>query len=164
MRRFVLAMPARIHGSPVGSIHWCRGHRLAVVLRRCGQRDCREVGAAGRCDFIAGARPPGLPAQPSPPAVQAAAAKTAALQPAPLAQTAREGVAPAAAEQLKAGQEQMARVIAKASEHSLRPKISALPPRPTAPRRASRCRPSDDPRRWPSRPPSTIPNTSFGPH
>ena len=61
MRRFVLAMPARIHGSPVGSIHWCRGHRLAVVLRRCGQRDCREVGAAARCDFIAGARPPGYP-------------------------------------------------------------------------------------------------------
>jgi hypothetical protein len=47
-----------------------------------------------------------------------------------------------AAEQLKASQEQMARVIAKvseakasearASEQSLRPKISAPPPRPTA--------------------------------
>jgi hypothetical protein len=39
-------------------------------------------------------------------------------------------------EQLKTNQEQMARVIAKASEQSLRPKISAPPPRPTAtPRR-----------------------------
>jgi hypothetical protein len=36
-----------------------------------------------------------------------------------------------AVEQLKASQEQMARVIAKASEQNLRPKISALPPRPT---------------------------------
>jgi hypothetical protein len=35
-------------------------------------------------------------------------------------------------EQLKASQEQMARVIAKASEQNLRPKISVLPPRPTA--------------------------------
>jgi hypothetical protein len=35
-------------------------------------------------------------------------------------------------EQLKTNQEQMARVIAKASEQSLRPKISAPPPRPTA--------------------------------
>jgi hypothetical protein len=35
-------------------------------------------------------------------------------------------------EQLNASQEQMARVIAKASEQNLRPKISALPPRPTA--------------------------------
>ena len=37
-----------------------------------------------------------------------------------------------AAEQFKASQEQMARDIAKVSEQSLRPKISALPPRPTA--------------------------------
>jgi hypothetical protein len=116
---------------------------------------------------------PGLPAQPSPPTVQAATPNAAPPQPAPLAQTAPEGVAPAAAalspelaqllqsmardlatvgqgieqlkasqeqmardnanavEQLKAGQEQMARVIAKASEQNLRPKISALPPRPT---------------------------------
>src|SRR6267154_135450 len=73
-----------------------------------------------------------------------------------LAQTAPEDVAPTAAalspeltqllqsmardlatlgqgiEQLKASQEQMARVIAKASEQNLRPKISVLPPRPTA--------------------------------
>src|SRR6267378_1669451 len=73
-----------------------------------------------------------------------------------LAQTAPEDVAPTAAalspeltqllqsmardiatlgqgiELLKASQEQMARVIAKASEQSLRPKISAPPPRPTA--------------------------------
>ena len=40
---------------------------------------------------------PGLPAQPSPPTVQAAAEKTAAPQPAPLAQTAPEDVAPTAA-------------------------------------------------------------------
>ena len=40
---------------------------------------------------------PGLPAQPSPPTVQATAAKTAPPQPAPLAQTAPEGVAPPAA-------------------------------------------------------------------
>ncbi len=87
---------------------------------------------------------PGLPAQPSPPTVQAAAAKAAPTQPAPLAQAAPEDVAPTAAalspeltqllqsmardlatlgqaiEQLKASQEQMARVIAKASEQSLR--------------------------------------------
>jgi hypothetical protein len=99
---------------------------------------------------------PGLSAQPSLPTVQAAAAKTAPPQPAPLAQSAPEDVAPTAAalspeltqllqsmardlatlgqgiEQLKASQEQMARVIAKASEQNLRPKISVLPPRPTA--------------------------------
>jgi hypothetical protein len=117
---------------------------------------------------------PGLAAQPSPPAVQAAAANTAPPQPALLAQTVPEDVAPAAAppspeltqvlqsmardlatlgqeieqlkagqeqmardnantaEQLKASREQMARVLAKASEQNLRPKISAPPPRPTA--------------------------------
>jgi hypothetical protein len=82
---------------------------------------------------------PGLPAQPSPHAVQAAAAKTAPPQPAPLAQTAPEDVAPTAAalspeltqllqsmardlatlgqgiEQLKASQEQMARDNANAA-------------------------------------------------
>jgi hypothetical protein len=153
---------------------------------------------------------PGLPAQPSPPTVQAAAATTAPPQPAPLAQTAREDVVPTvaalspeltqllqsmardlatlgqaieqlkasqeqmardnanAAEQLKASQEQMARVIAKASEakaseQNLRPRISAPPPRPTAtptrkpvPAPALAISP-----RWPSRPPSTIPNASF---
>jgi hypothetical protein len=76
---------------------------------------------------------PGLPAQPSPPAVQAAAAQTAPPQPAPMAQTAPEDVAPTVAalppdltqllqsmardlatlgqaiEQLKASQERMAR-------------------------------------------------------
>ena len=122
----------------------------------------------------------GLAAQPSPPAVQAAAAKTAPPQPALLAQSVPEDVAPTAAlspelrqllqsmardlatlgqgieqlkagqqqmardnaniaEQLKASREQMARVIAKASEAkaseakasepSLRPKMSAPPPR-----------------------------------
>jgi hypothetical protein len=124
---------------------------------------------------------PRIPAQQSPPAVQVAAADAALPLPAPLAQTAAEGIAPSAAalspesaqllqsmardlatvgqeieqlkasterlktnqeqmardnaraaEQFKASQEQMARDIAKASEQSLRPKISALPPRPTA--------------------------------
>src|SRR5258706_8387353 len=82
---------------------------------------------------------PGLPAQPSPPTVQAAAAKTAPPQPAPLAQTAPEDIAPTAAalpesaqqlqsmarelatvgqriEQLKASQEQMARENAIVAE------------------------------------------------
>jgi DNA repair ATPase RecN len=36
------------------------------------------------------------------------------------------------AEQLKASREQMARVLAKASEQNLRPKMSAPPPRPIA--------------------------------
>jgi len=116
---------------------------------------------------------PGLPAKPSPPTVQMAAANTAPTLQAPLAQTALEDVAPTAAalspelvqflqsmahdlatlgqgieqlkagqeqmardnanaaEQLKASQEQMARVIAKASEQNL-PKIPAPPPRLTA--------------------------------
>src|SRR5712671_7720158 len=90
---------------------------------------------------------PELPAQPNPTTVQAAAAKAAPPQPAPLAQTAPEGVAANAAalppesaellhamaldlatalqeiEQLKA--KQMSREIAKASKQNLRPKISA---------------------------------------
>src|SRR5258705_6294626 len=112
----------------------------------------------------------GLAAQPSPPTVQAAEANTAPSQPALLAQTVPEDVAPTAAppsreltqvlqsmardlatlgqeiEQLKAGQEQMARdnentaeqlkasreqiarVLAKASEQNLRPKMPAPPP------------------------------------
>jgi hypothetical protein len=96
---------------------------------------------------------PGLPEQPSPPTVQASAAKAAPPQPAPLAQTAPEGVAANAAalppesaqlhamaldlatarqeiEQLKA--KQMSRDIAKASKQNLRPKISAPPPRSAA--------------------------------
>ena len=95
---------------------------------------------------------PRLPGQPTPPAVQASATKAAPPQPAPLAQTATEGVAPTAAarspespqllqamardlatagqeiEQLKASQEQMFRDVAKASEQNRRPKISASPP------------------------------------
>jgi len=83
---------------------------------------------------------PGFSAQPSPPAVQAAAAKTASPQPAPLAQTAAEDVAPTAAalspevtqllqsmardlatagqgiEQLKASQEQITRDNASIAE------------------------------------------------
>jgi len=82
----------------------------------------------------------GLPAQPSPPTVQATAAQTAPPQPAPLAQTAPEDVAPTAAalspeltqllqsmardiatlgqaiEQLRASQAQMARDNANAAE------------------------------------------------
>jgi hypothetical protein len=89
---------------------------------------------------------PGLPAQSTPPAIQAAVANAASPQPAPLAQTAVEGVAPTAAvspdsaqllqamardlatvaqeieqlkasvEQLKASQQQMSRDVARASE------------------------------------------------
>lgn len=83
---------------------------------------------------------PGLPAQPSPPSVQAAAAEPAPPQPAPLAQTAPQDVAPTAAqgppelaqllqtimrdlanveqeiEQLKTSQAQMARDNAKVAE------------------------------------------------
>ena len=97
---------------------------------------------------------PGLPEQPSPPTVQVSAAKAAPPQPAPLAQTAPEGVAANAAalppesaqllhsmaldlatarqeiEQLKA--KQMSRDIAKASKQNLRPKMSAPPPRSAA--------------------------------
>ena len=96
---------------------------------------------------------PGLPKQPSPPTVQASAAKAAPPQPAPLAQTAPEGVAANAValppesallhamaldlatarqeiEQLKA--KQMSRDIAKASKQNLRPKMSAPPPRSAA--------------------------------
>jgi hypothetical protein len=89
--------------------------------------------------LVATSSPPpenaGLPEQPNPPAVEASAAKTA--PPAPVAQAAPEGVAPAAAapesavllesmarelasarqeiDQLKASQEQMSRDIAKSS-------------------------------------------------
>src|SRR5712671_6924033 len=117
---------------------------------------------------------PGLAAQPSPPAVEAAGANTAPSQPALLAQSVLKDAATTAAppspeltqvlqsmardlatlgqeieqlkagqeqmardnantaEQLKASREQMARVLAKASEQNLRPKMSAPPPRPTA--------------------------------
>jgi hypothetical protein len=114
---------------------------------------------------------PVQPAQRSPPAVQAAAANTASPQPAPLAQTTPEDVAPIDAapsprlaelldtmvrdlttakqeiEHLKAGQEQIARDDAKVAEQlkatqqqmarvianqNLRSKISAPPPGPTS--------------------------------
>jgi hypothetical protein len=104
---------------------------------------------------------PGLPEQPTQPAVQASAAKAAPSQSAPPARI-PEGVAQTAAvspesalsrqsmardlatvgqeieqlkasiDQLKAGQEQMSRDIAKASEQNMRPKISAPPPRSAA--------------------------------
>src|SRR6266478_1229310 len=97
---------------------------------------------------------PGLPEQPSPPTVQASAAKAAPPQPAALAQTAPEGVAANSAalppesaqllhsmaldlatarqeiEQLRA--KQMSRELAKDSKQNLRPKISAPPPRSAA--------------------------------
>src|ERR1700687_6067642 len=104
----------------------------------------REIIARGAPQRVVNSSPPlenpGLPAQPSPPAVQAAAAKTAPPQPAPLAQTAPEDVAPTAAalapeltqllqsmardlatlgqgiEQLKASQEQMFLDNANAAE------------------------------------------------
>ena len=143
-------------------------HRLAVVLRRCGQTDYCELSAAARPVFIVAAlENPAQPAQPSPPAVQAAAENTAPPQPAPLAQTTPDDVAPISpklaelldtivpdlttarqeiehlkasqeqiarddakvAEQLKATQGQMARVIAN---QNLRSKISAPPPGPTS--------------------------------
>jgi hypothetical protein len=89
----------------------------------------------------------GLPEQPNPPAVQANAAKAAPPQPAPVAQTTPEGVAPAAAapesavllesmarelasarqeiDQLKASQEQMSRDIAKSSSAKSSPAKSS---------------------------------------
>jgi hypothetical protein len=102
---------------------------------------------------------PAVPEQPTPPAIQASAAKAAAPPPAPPTQAAPEGAAPTAAaaapepaqlrhsmaddlatvgqeieqlkasiDQLKAGQEQMSRDIAKASEQNhVRPRISARP-------------------------------------
>jgi hypothetical protein len=105
---------------------------------------------------------PRLPEQPTPPAVQASATKAAPPQPAPLAQTGTEGIAPTAAlspesaqslqsmardiatagqeieqlkaniEQLKVSQEQMFRDVAKASEQNRRPKVSASPLRSAA--------------------------------
>jgi hypothetical protein len=107
---------------------------------------------------------PGPPEQPSPPTVPAADANAAPPQPAAPGQTAPEAVAPAAAasaesaqllppiardlasvgqeveqlkasiEHLKASQRQMSRDIARVSEQNLRPKVSALPPRPAAAR------------------------------
>ena len=128
-----------LHWLNVGSVHRCRCHRLAVaVLRRCGQADYREVGAAARPDFIADARKPGASRAAEPSYRSGGTAKTAPPQPAPLAQTAPEGVAPTAAalspeltqllqsmardlatmgqriEQLKTSQEQMARDNANA--------------------------------------------------
>jgi len=139
----------------------------------------KEIIARWTPQRIATSSPPletlGLAVQPSPPAVQPAAAKTAPSQPALLAQSAPEDVAPTAAvlppelkqllqsmardlatlgqgiEQLKAGQEQMARdnantaeqlrasreqmariIASEAKAQSPRPSISAPPPRPTA--------------------------------
>lgn len=87
---------------------------------------------------------PGLPEQPTQPAIQASAAKAAPPQPAPLAHTpesvARDLAAvgqeieqlKASIDQLKAGQEQRSRDITRASEQNMRPRISAPPPRSAA--------------------------------
>jgi hypothetical protein len=121
---------------------------------------------------------PGLSAQSTPPAIQAAVANAAPPQPAPLAQTAAEGVAPTAAlspdsaqllqtmardlatvaqeieqlkasiEQLKAGQAQMSRELAKNSE----PRNSEPSPRPRASANPPRPVASIPPRPAPRRP------------
>lgn len=61
----------------------------------------REIIASWTSQLVPTSSPllenPGLPEQPSPPTIQASAAKAAPSQPAPLAQTAPEGVAPTAA-------------------------------------------------------------------
>src|SRR5260221_11012183 len=49
-----------LHWLAVGSVHRCRRRRLAV-LRRCGQTDYREMGAAVRPVFIPPAEKPGAP-------------------------------------------------------------------------------------------------------
>ncbi len=70
---------------------------------------------------------PGLPAQPSPPTVEAAAADTAPPQPAPLAQTAPEDVAPTAAAlspELAQLLQTMARDLATVGQEVERLKIS----------------------------------------
>jgi hypothetical protein len=96
---------------------------------------------------------PELPAQPSPSGVQMAAAELVPPQPVSSGRAAAQDAAPTAApvspelaqllqtmardlanveqgiEQLKASQEQMTRLIAKASEQNFRPKTSAPPPR-----------------------------------
>jgi hypothetical protein len=110
---------------------------------------------------------PALSTQPAPPAVATAAADTAPSQPAPAPQgvataaaaspagsaeppgsTAAQDIAAvrreieqlkASIEELRAGQQQMSRDLAKASEAKVsepnpRPKLSALPPRPAVPR------------------------------
>ena len=50
----------RLHALPVDCVHRWRGRRLAV-LRRWGQTDYRELGAADRPNFIATAAKPGPP-------------------------------------------------------------------------------------------------------
>jgi hypothetical protein len=107
---------------------------------------------------------PARPAQPTPPAVEAAAANAGSPQPASLAQTASAGVTPTATlspesaqllqsmardlatvgqeieqlkasiAELKASQQQMSRDVARASEQSMRPRISAPPTRSAAAR------------------------------
>jgi hypothetical protein len=54
------ARGTRLHGLPIDSVHRWRGRRLAV-LRRCGQTDYRELGAAVRPNFISAATKPGPP-------------------------------------------------------------------------------------------------------
>jgi len=46
----------RLHGLGAGCLHLRRSYGFAVFLRRYGQADCREVGAAARRDGVAAAR------------------------------------------------------------------------------------------------------------
>jgi transposase len=152
----------------VAAIAWQSSYRDAAkeVIARLGPQ--RVVASSSPLEN------PAPPAQPSPPVVEAPAAETAPPQPELLAQAAPEDGAPAGAalspeltqllqsmardvatlgqriEQLKAGQEQMARdnantaaqlkasqeqmarVLAKTSEQSLRPRILTPPTRPVA--------------------------------
>jgi hypothetical protein len=55
-------------------------------------------------------------------------------------------------EQLRASQEQMTRLVAKASEQNLRPKTSALPPRPIATAKPAPTLPSQQARVRPQAP------------
>jgi hypothetical protein len=152
---------------------------VAAIAWQSSYRDtAREVIARLTPQRVATSSPPpenpGLPSQPSSPDVQAPAVDTAPPQSELLAQAAPEDVAPTAAApspeltqllesvardvaslgqeieqlkagqekmardnantaaELKAGQEQMARAVAKASEQNLRPRIPTPPPRPTA--------------------------------
>jgi uncharacterized phage infection (PIP) family protein YhgE len=118
---------------------------VAAFVSHSSYRDtARQIVARWAPRLVATASPPletpGLPAQPSPRTIQTAAVQTAPPQPAPLARLAPESVVPTAAalspdltqliqsmardlatlgqgfEQLKAGQEQMARDNANAAE------------------------------------------------
>ncbi len=103
---------------------------------------------------------PGLPAQPSPPTVQSAAAKTAPPQPAHLAQTAPEDVAttaaalsPESAQQLQSMARDLATVgqeieqLKTSQNRTCGPRYQRLCQGRLPPRRASRCRRRREPQR-----------------